>query len=136
LDGASAVGTIIPPASQPIAPENLSIENFYIIDQRIKRRRPITEQEWEQVRQWAAIQKRVRLRYIRDMAANRALERRFQALLRGKPVRKVRPVPLPYPGDPSGLTPVTRRDQNRPKGAARRGVREPIRKQSRGRSRA
>lgn len=129
LDGASAVGTIIPPDAQPLAPVNLSIGNFYVVDFESKRRRPITVEEFALVRQWSAIYKRVKLRYARDMTANRALERQFSAQLRGTPLRKERSGgALPFPGDPSGLTPVKRREKTASRSrAARRGLRSSVR---------
>ena len=106
LDGASAVGTVIPPP--PVGLPDLSIGNFYVIDYRIKRRRPLTELEWKLVRQWAAIYKRVRLRYFKDMTANRELERKAEAQLRGQKRAKRKAIDRTV--DPSGLRPMKRRE--------------------------
>jgi len=110
LDGASAVGTVVPPP--PLGLPDLSIGNFYVIDQRVKRRRPLTEMEFALVRQWAAIYKRVKLRYFKDMTANRELERKAEAQLRGERRKraKKKPVVISRRADPSGLRPMKRRE--------------------------
>ena len=138
LQGASAVvGIITPPP--PLGLPDLSIGNFYVMDMRIKRRRPITIEEFELVKQWQGIYKRVKLRYARDMSFNRGLQRAFEAQLRGQGVRHEsgveQGIKLPLGSDPSGLRPRIRADAGRQNGARGPGATVLHRPRVRGRHR-
>jgi hypothetical protein len=93
---------------------NSSIEQWYAIDFRVKRRRPITKMEWTLVREWLAIAKRAKKKYAADQAENEKLERIFTTTLVGRKARTPTQKPLkPLYGDPSGLRPVKRRESRR-----------------------
>jgi len=110
LDGASAVGTVVPPP--PVGLPDLSIQNFYAVDYKTKRRRPLTEEEWKLVRQWWKICRRVKLKYLKDLSASRELEQKAEAMLKGEK-RKRRAAKVGPKGrvDPSGLWPRQRRQR-------------------------
>lgn len=106
--GAPAVYGLTLRPGQPLTPSvivNSSIEQWYAIDFRVKRRRPVTKIEWQLLRQFIEIQKRARNKLARDARAAAKLERLFGTIR-----TEVR---LPYRGDPSGLRPAKRRESRR-----------------------
>lgn len=107
-----AYGFTIKGKSVPVTPgmaENVSIENWYAVDFRIKRRRPITPEEFALLREFVRVRDRVRTRYLKDQRELRALNREFAAQLGFRQVDSYQGIRLPYRGDYSGLIPVKRR---------------------------
>jgi hypothetical protein len=104
---------------------NTSIEQWYAIDYRVKRRRPINKWEWRMLRQFIEVNRRSNRKFLKDTRANQALEHVFAARLGSKEVNhESQDVRFPAYGDASGLRPVIRRDANRTHRA--RGPRAPL----------
>lgn len=82
LEGAGAVGVVTPPPA--VGLPDTSISNFYVIDYRTKRRRPLNDYEWSLVKQWAKIYRRTRVKYFRDMTQYGELERKAERELRNE----------------------------------------------------
>jgi hypothetical protein len=92
---------------------DLSIAQWYAIDYRVKRRRPVTKIEFALLRQFLEIAQRAKKQYAADARAMAKLERQF-GTIGYRPRLQVR-------GDVSGLRPVKRS-----------GLRTPKRRESRG----
>jgi hypothetical protein len=82
-----------------------SIAQWYAIDFRVKRRRPITKIEWQLLRQFIDIAARAKKKYAADRRVAARLERQFGTIR-----TEVR---LPVRGDVAGLRPVKRRESQR-----------------------
>jgi hypothetical protein len=90
-----------------------SIDQWYAIDFKVKRRRPVTALEWKLLRQFIDIAQRAKRQYLADQRENRKLELLFEGALRGRPVRMTDRrlgIRLPALGDASGLRPMKRRE--------------------------
>jgi hypothetical protein len=86
-----------------------SIANFYVMDMRIKRRRPITPEEFAMLRQFVEVRDRVKRKYLKEQRELRALSAQFRRQLGYRNVDSYEGIRLPYKGDYSGLVPVSRR---------------------------
>lgn len=95
-----------PPSSAVIAAA--SIENWYAIDMRIKRRRPITPAEFAMLREFIQVRDRVKKLYLRNQRQLRRLNIQFSALVGNRVVDSYQPIRLPSKGDYSGLVPLKR----------------------------
>lgn len=97
-------------AGTPITPQTIidaSLQVWYAIDYRIKRRRPITPEEFAMLRQFIEVRDRVKRKYLKDQRELVALNKIGEIRVDSFRVR------LPYKGDYSGLVPVKNATGNR-----------------------